>query len=156
MINVVTVDLDQEHYEVINAKSLKSRGQSFLVAENPAAAPAGSSFCFLAPCIHPHAVGAPQNRFCSKLAQVAQVPRRDLAFMKACARSEQFQKQGDSFLRQAQQFEKDGLLILPSSFQGSLEKWQGWYQDTMERVGSFQPTLHMQAFTARLLTRTLS
>ncbi|CAE7189573.1 unnamed protein product, partial [Symbiodinium sp. CCMP2456] len=153
MINVVTVferDLDEEHYEVINAKSIKSRVQSFLVAEAPAAAPAGSSLCYLAPCIHPRAVGAPQSRFYSKLAQV---PLRDLEFMKAFAPSEKFQKRladqlKDSFLRQAQQFEKDGLLILPSYFQGCLEKWRDWYQHTMERVGSSQPTLHMQTFTA--------
>ncbi|CAE7444643.1 hypothetical protein AK812_SmicGene20131 [Symbiodinium microadriaticum] len=73
--------------------------------------------------------------------------------MKAFAPSEQFQKLlaaqlEDSFLRQAEQFEKDGLLILPSYFQGCLEKWRGWYQHTMERVGSSQPTLHMQTFTA--------
>ncbi|CAE7520705.1 unnamed protein product [Symbiodinium sp. CCMP2592] len=151
MIHVVTVferDLDEEHYEVVNAKTLKSRVQS-LVAEAPAAAPAGSSLCFLAPCIHPRAVGAPQDRFYSKLAQV---PHRDLAFMKAFAPSEQFQKQlaaqlKDSFLRQAQQFEKDGLLFFTILI-GCLEKWRGWYQDAIERIGSFQPALRMQTFTA--------
>ena len=153
MANIVRVferDLDEDQYEMKNAKSLQCSKEMHGFVASPAPTPPRTSFLLLAPFIHPRPLGGPEERFYGKRSSI---PPDILAFMKAFEPAAQFRKDfqaqfSASFKHQADQFAKDGLLILPSYFGASLQHWRSWYDQTMAQAGSLQPALHMRTFTA--------
>ena len=118
MANIVRVferDLDEDQYEMKNAKSLQCSKEMHGFVASPAPTPPRTSFLLLAPFIHPRPLGGPEERFYGKRSSI---PPDMLAFMKAFEPATQFREDfqaqfSASFKHQADQFAKDGLLILP-------------------------------------------